>query len=47
MDIPAKHLKQAIGIICEPLMHIWNEGIIQNKTFPAKLKLADISPIFK
>ena len=28
-------------------MEIWNEEIIQDKTFPAKLKLADISPIFK
>ena len=28
-------------------MEIWNEEVIQNKKFPAKLKFADISPIFK
>ena len=28
-------------------MEIWNEEVIQNKKFPANLKLADISPIFK
>ena len=28
-------------------MDIWNEEIIGNKIFPGKLKLADISPIFK
>ena len=47
MNIPAKQLKQTIDIICEPLMTIWNEEIDKNKQFPTKLKLADISPIFK
>ena len=47
MGIPAKHLKQTIDIICEPLMNIWNTEIGQNKQFPTKLKFADISPIFK
>ena len=28
-------------------MKIWNHQVILNKTFPMKLKLADISPIFK
>ena len=27
-------------------MNIWNKEIVQNKLFPTKLKLADISPIF-
>ena len=28
-------------------MNIWNNEIVQNKKFPRKLKLADITPIFK
>ena len=28
-------------------MHIWNKEIVQNKTFPTNLKLADVTPIFK
>ena len=47
MNIPAKQLKQTVDIICEPLKNIWNEEVIQNKIFPSKLKLADITPIFK
>ena len=47
MNIPAKQLKQVIDLVCEPLMHIWNDEIVVNKKFPTKLKLADISPIFK
>ena len=47
MNIPTKQLKQVCEVVCEPLMEIWNEEIIRDKTFPAKLKLADISPIFK
>ena len=46
-DIPTKHLKETINIISEPLMNIWNKEIIENKIFPTKLKLADITPIFK
>ena len=47
MNIPVKDLKQAANIISEPLMNIWNKEIVENKTFPTKLKLAEISPIFK
>ena len=47
MNIPTKQLKQTSDIICEPLMIIWNEEIVQNKRFPTKLKLAEINPIFK
>ena len=47
MDIPTKQLKQVCDVVCEPLSKIWNEEIIERKIFPAKLKLADISPIFK
>ena len=47
MNIPTKHLKHTIDIICEPVMIIWNEEIVQNNKFPTKLKLADIRTIFK
>ena len=47
MNIPVKLLKQVIDVISEPLMKIWNHEVILNKTFPTKLKLADISPIYK
>ena len=47
MNIPTKQLKQTIGIVSEPIMHIWNEEIILNKKISMKLKLADINPIFK
>ena len=47
MDIPAKQLKQTIDIIAEPLMNIWNNEIVESKKFSKKLKLADITPIFK
>ena len=46
MNIPVKLLKQVIDVISEPLMKIWNHEVVLNKTFPTKLKLADISPIF-
>ena len=32
-------------IVSEPLMYIWNNEIIQNNTFPTKLKLADIKKL--
>ena len=47
VNIPAKQLKQIIEVICEPLKDVWNEEFIRHKIFPTKLKLADISPIFK
>ena len=47
LNIPVKHLKQVIDIISEPLVQIWNNEIIENEKFPAKLKCADISPIYK
>ena len=46
-NISAKHLKEVQNDIVEPLMHIWNNEVIDNKNFPAKLKRADITPIFK
>ena len=47
MNIPTKLLKQVIDIIVEPLAEIWNTEIIDHHKFPAELKLADITPIFK
>lgn len=46
-NIPTKQLKQVVEIVSEPLMIIWNEEIIKNKEFPKKIKLADLTPIFK
>ena len=47
MNIHSKKLKQVVDIIMEPLMHIWNNEIIDKQKFPTKLKLADITPIVK
>ena len=47
MNIPTKQFKDMIHIVSEPLMCIWNEEIIGKRQFPSKLKLADITPIFK
>ena len=46
-NIPVKQLKQTSEIICHILQRVWNNEIIKNKTFPSKLKYADITPIFK
>ena len=46
-NIPTKQLMQVEEIVSEPLMIIWNEEIIKNKKFPKKLKLADLTPIYK
>ena len=45
--IPTKRLKETSSICSEALLRIWNEQIINSKTFPKDLKLADITPIFK
>ena len=46
MGIPSKVIIDVCDVLSEPLSNIWNE-IIKGKKFPSKLKLADISPIFK
>ena len=46
-NVSAKQLQQVEEVIAEPLMHIWNKEIIENKKFPYELKCADIIPIFK
>ena len=45
--IPTKLLKEMHHIAKTPLSNIWNEEVIKGKTFPAKLKLGDITPVFK
>ena len=45
--IPTKILKEMHHIVKTPLAEIWNEEVIKNKTYPAKLKLGDITPVFK
>ena len=47
MNIPVSILKQVKEVAADPLTYIWNNEIINNKKFPAKLKLADITPLFK
>jgi exonuclease III/predicted transport protein len=47
MNIPTRILKEAKDVVAEPLMQIWKNEVIMNKKFPSKLKLADITPIFK
>ena len=45
--IPTKLLIATRHIESEPLAKIWNEELVKNKTFSGKLKLGDITPIFK
>ena len=47
MNIPAIILKQVDKIAAEPLANIWNNEIISKQKFPSKLKLADVTPLFK
>ena len=46
-NIPTKHLIQTSDICSKTLLKIWNNEIIGDKQFPDKLKLADITPVFK
>ena len=47
LNIPTKMLKEVKDEVAKPLAQIWNEEVIRNKKFPSKLKLADITPLFK
>ena len=47
MGIPTKHVKEACEILYEPLSRMRNNEMVMNKSFSSKMKLADISPIFK
>ena len=45
--IPTKLLKEMRHIVKTPLAEVWNEEVIKGKIFPDKLKLGDITPVFK
>ena len=45
--IPTKRLKDASDICSEYLLKIWNNEIVENGYFPDKIKLVDVTPIFK
>ena len=47
INIPTSLLKKVKDVDAEPLAKIWNTEIISNKKFPTRLKLADITPLFK
>ena len=46
-NIPAKIVKDTSDICCPFLTDIWNKEIIEDKIFDSKLKLADVTPIYK
>ena len=46
-SIPTKILIEMRHIVCQPLADIWNSEIIEGKNFSKKLKLGDITPLFK
>ena len=46
-NIPPKQLKEVVDIVAEPLQKIWNEEILTKRTFPSKLKRADVIPLHK
>ena len=45
--IPTKLLKEMHHIVRKPLAEVWNNEVIKDKTFSTKLKLGDITPVFK
>ena len=47
LGIPTSILKKVKRVIVQPLREIWNNEIVNGKTFPDQLKLADIIPIHK
>ena len=46
-NIPAKRLKENADICAPHLTDIWNEKVINQQQFPDKLKIADVTPVFK
>ena len=45
--IPTKLLKEISPLVSKPLANIWNTQLIRDKIFSGKLKLGDITPVFK
>ena len=46
-NIPTKLLKETSDICTKSLTDVWNNEVINNNCFSEKLKVADITPIFK
>ena len=45
--IPTKQLKKMKHIVSKPLTDIWNTECVKNGLYPGRLKLSDITPVFK
>ena len=45
--IPTKILKDMRGVVSKPLSSIWNIQCVENSTYPSKLQLGDITPVYK
>ena len=45
--IPTKLIKELRYVISKPLAEVWNIQLIRDKTFSGRLKLGDITPVFK
>ena len=45
--IPTKQLKNMKHIVSKPLTEIWNNECVKNRVYPGRLKLSDITPVFK
>ena len=46
-EIPTKILREMRQIVSEPLAKIWSEQCVVRKVFPDKLKLGDITAVYK
>ena len=45
--IPTKQLKKMKHIVSKPLATIWNKECVENRIYPDRLKLSDITPVYK
>ena len=45
--IPTKQLKKMKHVVSKPLTDIWNNECVKNRLYPGRLKLSDITPVFK
>ena len=46
-NISPKSLLETLDVSGPILLNIWNEGILKDCTYPDKLKLADVSQVYK
>ena len=46
-NISPKSLVETLDVSGPILLNIWNEGILKDCIYPNKLKLTDVSPLFK